>query len=236
MSYHGEEPFQRKELTMDEKSLVVSSTLKAILKRYVQLNHMLSNKHERQVAAPQGTEEAELSYKAYSVQPTIRGLHSTREKEYLLYYLTINNLWKDSWWILFELSCLCRSRKDERNQRIATLTEFAINDSFSDLELRKEAVLAGLQLSPHSWYGNGVRRLALTLKRIGSKIRAMQTSKVKRGMPQRPSEQAEPAHSWLPSWEQQYIPDKSHFEEEEDSIADLLSPVEVLFHLKRLSA
>lgn len=220
-------------MTVTENSLSVS--LKALLGRYIKLNLTLGAPTHGQDAAPSGTEEENLSYKAYSVEPTIRKLGSARDKEYFLFYVTKHNLWKDCFWILFELAELSRRRKDQRHQRLATLLEFAINDRFSDLNLRKEAVLAGLQITQHSWYGNGIRKVQQVLKRINSRIRALQTAHVRRGLPQRPAERAEPTHEWLPSWEiQSYA---SPYEEpDEEHIADLLSPSEVLFHLKRLSA
>lgn len=210
-----------------------SAYLEQLLRRYVQLSTQLVSSRRAEGRSNE-TEMGYPSYAAYAVTPTISSLKTARDKAYFVYFLIEQNMWKESFWLLYEIEQLCLKHKDGQHEKIACAISFLLTDTYAHPE-KQLAAQELLQISPHSWFGNGCRRIRLILSGIKVRMRVLQTSKVTRGVPSRPKERSPYAHDWLPGWEKQYIPRGADFEESV-SIIDLLSPTEILLHVRRLSA
>lgn len=136
------------------------------------------------------------------------------------------------WFTLFSIQEGISKKKDPIFVRLNIAIQFLIDRNFNKENPIKEAVKGILQYTDRSFFGNDLRLVSKVLRQRQLRVRALQTKKAYRSSLKRPKERAEPAHDWLPKWHEQYLPEETHFREEDTPIHELLSPTEVLAHLR----
>jgi len=206
-----------------------------ILKLQTRLNCFLREESRRWAGcSSQETSEGEVSsHTAYAFEPRISARKS-REIRALILVLAKEGVPDALIPLLVELQQRMMKKKEAVFQSLCIATQFLIDRRFNSNCPTTEAILGVLGYTERSYQGNDLRLASDVLQRSGLKIRALQRSKVRRtSLPRRPKERAEPAHTWMPSWEKQYQPSPADFEEEEPHICELLSPSEVAFHFGR---
>lgn len=162
------------------------------------------------------------------VEPTIR-IRSVKELRAFLLTIVDYDL---SWSLKYHLTILLdRLPRSPEFDKVKLALNFILDSRFQSIELNREAVKLLLNYRTRSFYGNDLKRGIQTLERIGYKIRVLLSRKVSKSQLKRPKERAEPAHEWLPSWQNQNK--ESDWREEEPDIWDLLAPAEVKFHFSK---
>jgi len=190
--------------------------------------------HSEAGCGSEGSPENLDIHNAYVFEPRFKA-RTAKEIRALILVIATEGFRMDALYpLLVELQERIVPKKEPVFLPLKISLQFLIDRRFNETQPIKEAIQAILGYHLRSYRGNDLRIAAEILRRTSLKIRALQRSKVKRlGTPKRPKERAEPAHTWLPGWQIQYIPRKDYTNDEEViPIWEILSPVEVLHHYR----
>jgi len=176
--------------------------------------------------------EDHVNSTAYVAEPRIKA-RSLRDLRALVLVLVNEQLSDDPYLVFTAIWDKLEKRTDRSYEKLKVSLQFLMDRRFNVNQPTQEAVNLMLGYHPRSYTGNDLERGLSILKATLVSIRALQRSKAVTGLPQRPKERAEPTHEWLPSWQQQARTDDDNPDPTGDPIWELLSPVEVVYHLSR---